>query len=64
LNDIKSIHLEHFKLFPNETLTFVGIHVRRADYKEHLQYWYKRDYVDDGYFSKAIEFYRKQFQVV
>ncbi len=52
-----------FKLEPNDTLTFVGIHVRRSDYKEHLAEWYGKEYVQKDYFPRAIEYYRKQFQV-
>jgi len=63
LQEIKSTHLRHFDINQNATLTFIGIHVRRSDYKKHLNYWYKKMFVDEKYFSRAIRFYRKQFKV-
>ena len=44
-------------------ITYVSIHVRRTDYGIYLDYWYKKSYVEDDYFAKAVQFYRDNFTV-
>jgi len=63
LHSIKKQHLTASSLDPNQTLTFVGIHVRRSDYEEYLSVWHGKKFVDEEYFPRAIKFYREQFQV-
>ena len=44
-------------------LTYVGVHIRRKDYSNHLEVLYNRTFVSTKYFHKAMDFYRKQFKV-
>ena len=46
-----------------QQLTFVGVHIRRADYSDHLSVLYNRTFVETSYFLKAMEIYRKEYQV-
>ena len=47
----------------SDPVTYVSIHVRRSDYGMYLNFWYKKTYVEDDYFAKAVQFYREKFKV-
>ena len=47
----------------SDPLTYISIHVRRSDYGMYLNYWYKKTYVEDEYFARAVQFYRNKFSV-
>jgi hypothetical protein len=44
-------------------LTYISVHVRRSDYAMYLNYWYKKGYVEDDYFARAVTFFRQKFEV-
>jgi hypothetical protein len=46
-----------------DELVYVGVHVRRKDYKWHLSDLYNRTFVSKDYFFSAMDFYRKNFLV-
>lgn len=41
-----------------ENITFVGIHVRRTDYLNHIRNWEHRDEVGADYFKAAMQYFR------
>jgi hypothetical protein len=41
-----------------ETSTFVGVHIRRTDYSNHLKRLYSVEHVDLEYFLRAMDFYQ------
>lgn len=40
---------------------FVGVHVRRTDYANHLEVLYQVDQVDEAYFTRAMDFYQSKY---
>jgi hypothetical protein len=47
----------------DDPLTYISVHVRRSDYAMYLNYWYKKGYVEDDYFVRAVTFFRQKFEV-
>ena len=47
-----------------EEITFVSVHGRRTDFANHLSVLYNFTFVEDEYFFRAIERYRKTFKVI
>ena len=47
----------------DSSVTFVGVHIRRADYGEHLEFLYGKSYVQGDYFRTATNYFRHKFQV-
>jgi len=46
-----------------DNITFVSIHVRRTDYAHHMSVLYNMTYVEDSYFSHAIQYFKNKFDV-
>ncbi len=44
-------------------LTYISIHVRRADYARHLSILYNMTFVDIDYFVNATKYFNNNFQV-
>ena len=46
-----------------ETPVYISIHVRRTDYGIYLDHFFKKEYVEDDYFTRAIQYYRDLYDV-
>ena len=47
----------------SSTPVYISIHVRRTDYGKYLNDWFKKEYVEDNYFIRAIQHYRELYNV-
>ena len=45
-------------------MTWVGVHIRRRDYGQHLRYHYGTGYVHPKYFSRTMKYFRDKYQNV
>ncbi|XP_023323360.1 galactoside 2-alpha-L-fucosyltransferase 2 [Eurytemora carolleeae] len=45
-------------------VTFIGVHVRRSDYGQHLVKMYNLTLIDAAYFNRAMEYYRNKFDSI
>jgi len=43
---------------------FVGVHIRRGDYGQHLEYLYKINQLESQYFIKAMKFFKNRYDSV
>ena len=42
-----------------ESVTWVGVHIRRTDYASHLQDLYQLPLLDREYFTRAMEYFTR-----
>jgi hypothetical protein len=61
---LEEASLNFSKSDETEAITFVSVHSRRNDYATHLSVLYNFTFVEDTYFFRAIERYRKTFKVL
>ncbi|XP_043190818.1 galactoside alpha-(1,2)-fucosyltransferase 2-like [Amphibalanus amphitrite] len=51
----------HYARGKRSTVTFIGVHVRRTDYRAYIETKYKGALPDEEYLSRALDFYRRRY---